>query len=254
MWTVLLVEDEPQAREYVRAVFQKVTADFRVVGEANHGEEAIAFIREHEPDLVISDIVMPVMDGVELLQTAREEGFDCRFVMLTCMSDFEYARQAVEYGASGYLLKLSMDAVSLERTLSKVGQELRQRGKLRKIERYLSDVTEPSLQPTDHPTVNQVIALIQNHYRDNLSLSSLAEQVNIDSSYLSDLFRKKTGDTVTHYMQKVRVEAAKLLLLETDRTVSEIGEQVGFVNDNYFIKIFKKWTGATPSDFRRKEK
>ena len=88
---------------------QKANLPFEIVGEAEDGEEGLRMIRELRPDVVISDIDMPAMDGVRLFQAAREEGYECRFVMLTAMSEFEYARQAVEHGASGYLLKLSLD-------------------------------------------------------------------------------------------------------------------------------------------------
>jgi YesN/AraC family two-component response regulator len=251
MWTTLLVEDELQAREYVRALFGKIASPFRITGEAANGADALAFIREHNPDLVISDIVMPVMDGVELLQAVRAEGYDTRFVMLTCMSDFEFARNALEYGASSYILKLSMDADTLEQTLDKVAQELRLRGRLRKIERDLQGIAKHAAKPTDQPELNNVIDRILLHYDEPLSLASLAEWVSMDPSYLSDLFRKKTGVTLTNFLQNVRIESAKVMLTETAATIGEIAEKVGFANDNYFNKIFRKWTGSSPGDYRR---
>ncbi|GAA3407439.1 helix-turn-helix domain-containing protein [Paenibacillus hodogayensis] len=251
MWTTLLVEDELQAREYVKALFGKIASPFRIAGEAANGSDALAYIRKHNPDLVISDIVMPVMDGVELLQAVRTEGFDTRFVMLTCMSDFEYARSALEHGATSYLLKLSMDAEALELTLDKVARELRLRGRLRKIERELQGIAKHAAEPTDHPELNAVIDRILQHYDEPLSLASLAEWVSMDPSYLSDLFRKKTSVTLTNFLQNVRIESAKVLLTETSATIGEIAERVGFANDNYFNKIFRKWTGVSPGDYRR---
>lgn len=124
MWKVLLVEDEVFVRESVREIIAWEELGFTVSGEAGNGAEALEIIREDTPDLVISDIVMPEMDGVELLRRTREEGFDSRFVMLTCMNDFENVRQAMEYGASNYILKLSMSVNSLRDTLRKISGEL----------------------------------------------------------------------------------------------------------------------------------
>ncbi|PYI52112.1 response regulator [Paenibacillus flagellatus] len=252
MRSVLLVEDEEQARAYIKKVLEKLDCGFVVAGEAASGAEALPLIRADAPDLVIADIVMPEMDGVELLKAVREEGIDCRFVMLTCMSDFEYARQAVEYGASGYLLKLSLDPAALRETLAKIERELLSRDRLRKLDRYRRAIPEKiGDEPTDHPEINKVIRHMAEHYAEELSLRDMAELACMEPTYLSDLFKKKTGSTLTHYVQKLRVEAAAFYLRETELTVSAVGEKVGFANDSYFIKIFKRWTGLTPSDYRR---
>ncbi|GAA3401793.1 response regulator [Paenibacillus hodogayensis] len=124
MWKVLLVEDEVFVRRSLRQLVNWEEMGFTITAEAGDGREALERMREQAPDLVIADIIMPEMDGIELLKQTRSEGLDCRFVMLTCMNEFEYARQALEYGASGYLLKLSMNKQSLGEALSKVDREL----------------------------------------------------------------------------------------------------------------------------------
>jgi len=249
MWRTLIVEDEQPARASIRKLFAKAGLPMEIVGEAGDGQEALDLIRELRPDVVVTDIIMPVMDGVKLLKTAREEGFDCRFVMLTAMSEFEYARQALEHGASGYLLKLSLDVRELKQAMDKVVRELEQREKLRKVDKWFPGTGQTG--PTDHPELNRIIEYIEERYAEEITLKGLAEFIRMDASYVSDLFKKKTGSTLTHYVQNRRIQAAKMLLAETDRTVSEVGRQVGFENDNYFIKIFKRWCGTTPSEFRK---
>ncbi|RED63186.1 response regulator transcription factor [Cohnella lupini] len=249
LWRALIVEDEQPARASMRKLFLKAAIPFEIVGEAGDGREALAMIRELRPDVVISDIDMPVMDGVKLLKAAREEGFDCRFVMLTAMSEFEYARQALEHGATGYLLKLSLDLQGLRETMDKVARELEQREKLRKVDKWFPD--ESRAEPTDHPEMNRIIGYIEEHYAQEITLKGLAEFIRMDASYVSDLFKKKTGSTLTHYIQNRRIRAAKMLLAETDRTIGDIGHQVGFENDNYFIKVFKRWCEMTPNEYRK---
>ncbi|WP_199617403.1 response regulator transcription factor [Paenibacillus alkalitolerans] len=254
MWTTLIVEDEQEAKEYVKTLLRKAGAGFRVVAEASDGEEALALIERLRPDLVISDIMMPVMDGVELLKRSREAGYECRFVMLTCMNEFEYARQALEYGASSYMLKLSMDLNSFKMTLEKIDGELRKLGRIKHLETYLQAMPEDTGEETDHPDINKIIRYAKTRFNETVTLSAMAEYVNMDPSYLSDLFKRKTGVTLTHYVKQLRVDAAKFYLAQTGDAVSEIGERVGFQNDNYFIKIFKRFTGVTPSHYRKQLK
>ncbi|MDF2664123.1 MAG: two-component system response regulator, partial [Paenibacillus sp.] len=124
MWTVLLVEDEAFVRRSLRQLIRWEDMGFTIAGEAGDGQEALEMMRMRQPDLVLADIIMPVMDGIELMKRARAEGMESSFVVLTCMNEFEYARQALELGASGYLLKLSMNVQSLEEALSKAKKEL----------------------------------------------------------------------------------------------------------------------------------
>jgi two-component system response regulator YesN len=252
MWRTLIVDDEQPARASLTKLMAKAAVPFEIVGAAVDGHEGLDAIRELQPDVVISDIGMPVMDGVKLLKTARDEGYDCRFVMLTCMNEFEYARQALEYGASGYLLKLSMDVDGLTEAMEKVNRELEQREQLRKAERWFPK-KKSSAEPTDHPAMNKIIRHIEEHYSNEITLKRVAEMISMDASYVSDLFKKKTGQTLIHYVQNRRIQAAKMFLAETDLTVGEISRQVGFENDNYFIKIFKRWCGSTPSEYRKEK-
>lgn len=251
MWRTLIVDDEQHARASLTKLMAKAGIPFEIVAAVNDGQEGLDAIRELQPDAVITDIDMPVMDGVKLLKSARDEGYDCRFVMLTCMNEFEYARQALEFGASGYLLKLSMDVDGLKQAMDKVSRELEQREQLRKAERWFPK--KSTEEPTDHPEMNKIIRHIEEHYAEEITLKRVAELISMDASYVSDLFKKKTSQTLTHYVQNRRIQAARMLLMETNKSVGEIAGQVGFENDNYFIKVFKRWCGVTPSEFRKAE-
>ncbi|WP_372661674.1 response regulator [Cohnella sp.] len=251
MWRTLIVDDEQHARASLTKLMVKSKLPFEIVGTANDGQGGLEAIRKLQPDVVITDIDMPVMDGVKLLKSARDEGYDCRFIMLTCMNEFEYARQSLEFGASGYLLKLSMDVDGLKQAMGKVSRELEQQEQLRKAERWFPKKDEG--EPTDHPEMNKIIRHIEEHYAEEITLKRAAELISMDASYVSDLFKKKTSQTLTHYVQNRRIQAAKMLLTETNQPVGEIARQVGFENDNYFIKIFKRWCGVTPSEFRKEE-
>jgi len=260
MWKVILVEDEIFVRESVREIIDWNSMGFEVVGEAGNGIEALQLIKHEKPDLVIADIIMPQMDGVELLRKSREEGLTAKFVMLTCMSEFEYMRKAMEYGASNYILKLSMNVKDLRETLGKIGAELDKeamlRGMVRKerADNTLTVAKEPVQPPAlefTHPEVNKIIAYINENYDQDLSVKLLSQYVVMGENYVSALFKKKTGQTLIHYLHQVRVDKAIWYLKNTKLSISEIGQKVGFANDNYFIKIFKRLTKQTPSQYRK---
>ncbi|KRE57997.1 response regulator transcription factor [Paenibacillus sp. Soil750] len=124
MWNLLLLEDEPFVRRSIRQAIDWESLGFRVVAEAEDGNEAWEFMQTHSVDVVLSDIMMPVMNGIELLQLAKENGHEVEFIMLTCVNEFEYARLALQYGAVGYLLKASMDTEELKAILLKIKQSL----------------------------------------------------------------------------------------------------------------------------------
>lgn len=256
MWKVLLVEDEVFVRESVREIIAWEELGFTVSGEAGNGAEALDMIRREMPDLVISDIIMPEMDGVELLRRAREEGFTSRFVMLTCMNEFEYVRQAMEYGASNYILKLSMSVNSLRETLQKISQELvKQDEAVRRSHTPAAAEQQPAHEElTSHPEIQKILQYLHAHYSQDITVKSMSQYVMMAENYVSTLFKKKTGQTLIHYLHQVRVNQAIEYLLHSDLPVYEIGNRVGFVNDNYFIKIFKRLTAQTPSQYRQSNK
>lgn len=293
MWKVLLVEDEVFVRESVREIIAWEELGFKVMGEAGNGSEALAMIRRDPPDLVLADIVMPEMDGVELLRRTREEGYRSRFIMLTCIGEFEYVRQAMEYGASNYILKLSMSVNSLRDTLRKVSTELARDGAGiggrtagSPTERLVAEEQQPHQLPSStrisadspearaheggngaadvqsrgpkvgeaaisHPEVYKIIQYISENYSQDITVKSMAQYVMMGENYVSALFKKKTGLTLIHYLHETRVEKAKEYLIRTELPVHEIGHRVGFINDNYFIKIFKRLTQQTPSKYRQ---
>lgn len=250
MWKVLLVEDETFVRESVKEIIHWEEMGFTLVGEASNGMEALPMIKNDPPDLVLCDIVMPQMDGLELLQETRKAGIASKFVMLTCIGDFESMRRAMEYGASNYILKLSMSVKDLRETLVKVSNELS--AKRSPAEGPVS-LAAASREKITHPEVNKIIDYIEQNYDQDITLKSLARYVMMGENYVSALFKKKTGDTLIHYLHRTRVEKAIELLTTTDLPINRICQNVGFMNDNYFIKIFKRMTGMTPSQYRMKQ-
>jgi two-component system, response regulator YesN len=505
MWKVLLVEDETFVRKKLRKLVNWEDLGFTVCGEADNGEDALQQMETLRPDLVLADIAMPVMDGLELLRASQAAGYASKFIMLTCMNEFEYPRQALELGAIGYILKLSMSIAELQAALAKAGAELeksrvqrelvlsrafdhcyaqalralhtgesgeaceaaveaistvrvsmgaaplkqvvlvtlfgdetgglaeewlagrvitpetcvwknalfhkgittlffwaegsmdievkaleagRHRGVysrpfhprhlLRRWQEHLQAMEtvwyeetpgvrelmsgqtrhadqqkEGAMVPsweterriiaafeelqvktvdellqgywdnmkkkrvpveavreaagrlshmfagiaghvevansgggllrncrshgellaalsalqaewaaamartkvklTDHPEINRILEYCRQHYNRNISLKAMATMVRMEEHYLSRLFRQKTNDSLINYVQTLRLDKAKELLAHTSQPVAEIGRSVGFPNENYFAKTFRKHVGQTPSQYRKEQ-
>ncbi|MFD2671675.1 response regulator [Marinicrinis sediminis] len=124
MWKVLIVEDEVFVRASIREIINWSEMGYELIGEAGTGREALDIIRAQQPHVVLTDIRMPEMDGLELVRVSRKEGHASKFIMLTSMGEFDDVRLAMEYGASHYILKLSMTVEHLRDTLQKMATEL----------------------------------------------------------------------------------------------------------------------------------
>jgi len=249
MWKVIIVEDEIFVRESVKELINWGELGFELVGEAGDGLQALELMEKEQPHVVITDIIMPKLNGLELLQESRKRAYHSKFVMLTCIGEFEYVRQAMEYGAANYILKLSMSVNDLRKILTTISRELDESN----ITKETIDLPTNMIQ-INHPEINKIISYIEQYYDKDITVKSLAQYVMMGENYISALFKKKLGQNLIHYLHEFRINKSKELLLCSDLTVGEVGVRVGFMNDNYFIKIFKRVTGTTPSQFRSEQR
>lgn len=240
MIRVLMVDDEPLVRHGVAAGMDWVSLGCEVVGEAQSGEEGLALARRLKPDLIITDIRMPKMDGITMMNMLREEGCAARCIVLTAHSDFEYARGALLFGADDYLLKPFRDQ-ELTHAVARV---------CRKMESAPAANT-PAVKKEPEATgyVRQAMDYIAGHYADeNISIATIAEHLCVSEGHLSHVFKKQTGMTVTNYLTKTRIDAAMALLQAGRVKVYEAAAAVGYKDVTYFSATFKKLTGLSPSE------
>ena len=240
MIRVLMVDDEPLVRHGVAAGMDWASLGCEVVGEAQSGEEGLALARRLKPDLIITDIRMPKMDGITMMNMLREEGCAARCIVLTAHSDFEYARGALLFGADDYLLKPFRNQ-ELTHAVART---------CRKMESAPAANT-PAVKKEPEATgyVRQAMDYIAGHYADeNISIATIAEHLCVSEGHLSHVFKKQTGMTVTNYLTKTRIDAA-MALLQTGRVkVYEAATAVGYKDVTYFSATFKKLRGLSPSE------
>lgn len=400
MHHVMIVEDEVIVRMWLKKMVNWESLGLKVVVEASNGNEAFQLYKQFRPQVILTDLRMPIMGGIELIREIRKTDKATRFIILTCLNDFEIAKEAINLNVSGYVLKLSSEVDEIERELKKVTDELKSnevallnapwvdqtaiveqivrdfviyqkmtvdafihsikmfpvklepnniqiimirlcdyerilqdqndlRGNYvhgividilqKTIDSYIggnafhdykadfliltcfsgidkdkidtitddlqaafcvnirnrfncrvligiSDVSDgyeslPELRQQALDSINNydknfpiklssALDYINNHFNEDLSLQSVADQVGITPNYLGHLFQRYEGTSFSEKLNGIRMERAKELLSNPAYKISKIAREVGFFNTTYFYRLFKNYTGLTPTQYR----
>ncbi len=343
--TVLIVDDEKLLRQGFIHMTRWEDQGFEMIGEASNGVDALRQIEKRRPHIVVTDIKMPYMDGIELTKKIKERyGEQIQVIVLSSFNDYEYVKETLKSGAVDYVLKPQMQVSELLGALDKAKKmimgepsaahsadraypveidykrvkeciakldfrplidrvgEMRRNGleseslrryavqlmnyvmfslneagvrskelegqadlwirdikqsaeieaALEKVLLALHDTVERNKPSAAwSPTVRKVMDYIRAHYEEDISLDSVARQFFLNKSYLSQLFKRNTGETLQSCIARLRIEKAKELLAERDANVNDVGNQVGYANASYFGKVFKSIVGVSPSEYCR---
>lgn len=244
-YTVIIAEDEELLLNNLIKKLEKADPDFEVVGKAQTGSQAYELVEQLNPDVLFTDIRMPVMDGIALLTRVREQYPLIKAVITSGYSDFEYARSAITLKVTDYLLK-PVDSEELAAVLQKIKKEFQ--------------ITKASYEEvfntgTSRMTSAQIAALLKDfmveNYTQDINLNLIANNLNYSPSYLTKIFCQVYDCTPTRYLTNLRLARAQTLLAHNPGlSIREIGEQVGYHDQGYFSRIFKKHTGKSPFEFR----
>ena len=243
MRRVVVVEDEELVRKGIILTVDWASVDCAVVGEASNGEDGLQVVEQLQPDLIITDIKMPRMDGLEMLRRLRENGNRAQVILLTAYSDFAYAQTALKLGAVDYLLKPFHDG-DLEEAVA---------GTLPKTDQRQTRLSGPEL-PVGEKSKYVIKALrcIAAHYHEaDICVASIADSLGISKGHLSHEFKKATGNTVNSYLTSYRIHVAMQLLRDCRSKVYEVAEQVGYRDITYFSAAFKKVARVTTSEYQK---
>ncbi|MFB9276539.1 response regulator transcription factor [Cohnella cellulosilytica] len=242
---ILLVEDEVKIRQGLRSLVESILPGQAELAEAANGREAWERLKTQDGvDLVITDIRMNEMDGIELLKRAQQAYPDIVFVIVSGYDEFVYAREALRHGVADYLLK-PIDRVEMARVLTRIRDKLA----ARKGERAEGD-PNPGGEDNERLIIRKVKELVNDSLDRDISLQFLAERVYLHPKYLSDMFKRETGQNLSDYVTERRMNRARKLLKETALKIPDIAELCGFANHKYFRALFKQQTGATPTEYR----
>lgn len=253
MHKVLIVEDEDIMRKGLMFMPKWQEVDCIVVGEAVNGQDGLEKIRRLQPDIVIVDINMPVMDGLEMLEKSIEEyGYDA--IIVSGYGEFEYAQKGISLGVTEYLLK-PIDYTKLYEAIRKIqakrntDSSIKNAIKQINVEKKKLGILDFEEKETGNCYVDFMIKSIHENYATKLALSDISEECQMSSTYLNVKFKNATGYTFNDYLNRYRIKKAVDLLKENKYMIYEIAEMVGFSDYKYFIKVFKKYVGCSPARF-----
>lgn len=237
----MIVDDEPDIREGLKYLIDWEGHGFTICGEAENGRDALEQISVLSPDIVISDIRMPELDGLELLKKVHEAGSWIKFIILSGYSEFEYAKRAIKYKIADYLLK-PVDEDELITLLEGLKAEIRQNAAFR---------PQNPLKTSTREVINKTIDFIEKNHAGGATLKNASLNVFLSEAYLGKLFKDETGESFHNYLNRVRIEKARDYMLNTDMKIYEICEKTGYESIDYFRKQFRKIMGIGPIEFKK---
>lgn len=267
MYRLMIAEDELIERIVLKKMLLKKFGEECQVFEAQNGNEAIEIFKREDIQVVILDIGMPGMNGIQAAEIMRKEKKDCCIIFLTAYDRFDYAKKAISIRAMEYLLK----PYSQKEVLNVVEEALRiadkQEDKPEEIK--IHGVEEGAEVPDEEENAHQTLGdesdfsgsrlsvltamveeYIRSNYMNDISMSETARAVGYSEPYFCRMFKLQFGQSFTSYLSEYRVREAKKLLAQPNVIVKEVGVRVGYMDSNYFTKVFKRLEGVNPSDYR----
>lgn len=244
MRKVLVVEDEELIRKGIVLTVDWASLGCVVAGEAANGEEGLAAEERLKPELIVTDLKMPKLDGISMLERLRERGCEAQVIILTAYDSFSYAQQALRLGAVDFLLKPFHDG-ELEEAVLRLRKK-KGEGAAGEQQALLPDLKKSGLSRY----VARTVKYISEHYgEEQLTLKDMAEALGISEGHLSHTFKKETDLTPLSYLTRYRIRKAIGFLKTGDYKVYEVAERVGYRDIAYFSASFKKMTGRSPSEY-----
>ena len=234
---IIIIDDEPKIRKGLCKILS-MHPGWTVLDTFSEGESAIRFLKDKPVDVVITDIHMPGMTGLDMIAQLKESCPKVSFIILSGYGRFEYAQRAIDLGVKKFLMKPTSP--------EEVTQALEQ------IESELTDLQPSSLaqKPTNNLLILRAKEYIDLNYRRKFTLQDLAAELYISPNYLSDLFKKHTGLKFSDYLLEVRMEKSKQYLLDVHYKIGDVASLVGFSDQRYFSSVFRKKYQITPMEFR----
>lgn len=256
MYEAIIVDDEKWVVKSLISTIQNQEY-FEIKEVFYNGLSGLEYIRNHKPDLAFVDIRLPGMGGLEILQTIHSEGINTLFIIISGHAEFAYAQKAMFHNAIGYCLKPFshselLDSMQKAYTILEEKKNtivnINQDHSANKEEN--KEIYKPKHLTSNHSSVQAIINYAEKHYQDDISIQDLADHCSINANYASHLFKQVMGITFINYLTNLRIDHAAWLLENTDSTVFLIASKVGYSDYFYFAKVFKKFTGITPTAYR----
>lgn len=245
MYRVLLVEDDKTNLFLYRKMKEWEQMGFAIAKEARNGKEALVQMEQEDFDMILVDVMMPVMNGLEFLEVLQERQLQTPRIIASNYNEFEYVRQGMRLGAMDYLLK-PISGDELRECLKRVKEKLEEQREVSLVEEIFlecgADISAGFVQ--------KVMGYFSEHV--DVNLQDIAEEFQLSKDYFGKLFKRQMNENFNQFVLKYKMEYAKKLLCTSDDKIYEISEKLGYKTTDYFSKIFKDYTGETPMQYRKR--
>lgn len=237
MYQLVIVDDEPRILNGLCKYYDWHQMGFELSGRFRNGKEVLDHMKSHPVDVILSDISMPVMDGITLAKTLYEQNSPVILVFLSGYAEFEYARQALTYKVYEYILK-PIKADELHSVFRRISELLNQDGNHSDTGNYY----------------DKLIQKARLYMEENLSVVTLKQtalHIGLSSSYLSSIYKQQTGNSYSDDIQNMKMQIARQLLNDGDLKTYEIAEKLGYDNPKNFTRAFRSYYGFSPRDYKK---
>ncbi len=230
MLTILLVDDEQHVRETIKSMCNFAELGIGCVLEAENGRQALEIMFNEKPHIVITDMQMPLYNGIKLLQKSCEKGFEGKIIVLSGFDSFEYVREGLRAGAFDYLLK-PINPFELVDTIKRAAACF-------------------SVSSEEIDFLDEIKMYIEKNFAEDIYLELFSKKYFMTKEYILRKYKDKFNTGIYEQVMNMRMKEAKRLLMDTGCRIQEIGFKVGFKDNHYFSKAFKNYFGVSPRQMR----
>ncbi len=242
MWKVMIADDENYMLEAMEKLIDWKKMDCQLIFRAKNGQMLLDEVKKNPPDIIITDIKMPLVSGIEIAKYVYEHMVPAKVIILSAYADFEYAQEAIKYDVCGYIIKTSVIEMLPEMIQKAIGK--------------LSAPSETEKENSEAFTddiFGRLQKYVSEHYTDKLTLAQISSEIHANGSYLSRLYKMKTGQNLFDVIHKMKLEKAKEYMSQGKR-IYEVAQLVGFDDVSYFSRVFRKYEGYPPRDYENRLK
>lgn len=248
----IIIDDEKHVREGLLLLADWEMYGVKTIFEAENVNAAIELISKHRPEIIFTDMRMPKRDGISLLKWIHASNLPSKTIVVSGYDDFEYMRNAIYYKSFDYILK-PIDPEILNETLERAIKEWNEQHSLIKSKMEIDVNAEEDLQREKEKSVIQKIEeYLRGNYQKDINLQEIADRFFLSREYISRKFKQEFRETLTDYLTKIRMEKARELMGNPQMKIYEVAYLVGYQDEKYFSKVFKKLVGLTPNEYRNK--
>jgi two-component system response regulator YesN len=262
MYKLIFADDEILVRENLSRIIDWESAGFKLLCCCSNGHELLEMVESDQPDLVITDINMPFISGIEATKQIKAEYNHIKIVLLTGYDEFEYAQEAIDLKVNKYILK-PVTASKLTGILGEMKAELDAEfansadiAKLKQFYNEYGQTFQPYGESDDHHElsysyISAAKKYISENYSDpKLSAQGVSESINLSTSHFRSILCKETGMPFVKYLTQFRLEKSKYLIRYSNKKIFEIADETGFSSPQYFSYCFKRYYNMSPADMR----